>query len=239
MIWKSLFAVFLGFIVLTSCLDDPEPVALDATPDVFMQKIVENDQEKTALAFWVLGNKAIESVTVEGPADGNWTLEQNNNSDRVFSLFPEIEDYTSSAPETGDYTFTVTSTQTDEEPLTLTDELGEEILEVPVIDTIEFENGKLKATWETVDGAESYLVRLFDEEGEQLYGGPQIGENETEFEFGLSDQGWLNPDNRAQAGEPYRLEILAILYESGTSSSNKEYNVQFISIASEEVIWDN
>ncbi len=237
MIWKSFAALALGSVVLTSCLSDPEPEALDAVPDVFAQKIEEEGEVKYGLSLWVMGNKDLESATVEGPGDGTWTLEEGESSNRVFSLSPETADYTTTAPETGTYTFTVTSTQTDEESFTATDELEEEELEIAVIDTTEFENDKLKITWQTVEGADTYLIRLSTVSDELIYMGPQTDDDETEFSIGLSDEGWIDQDNKAVDGEPYQLELLAILYESGATSNNKDYNVQFISIASTEVLW--
>ena len=44
LILKSIGAFVMGSIVLTSCLDDPEPVKLDALSDVFVQKIVLDDE---------------------------------------------------------------------------------------------------------------------------------------------------------------------------------------------------
>jgi hypothetical protein len=236
LIIKSALALITGASIFISCLDDPEPAALDAMPDVFAQKMVKEGEEKISLNFWVQGNKELASVTVEGPEDGTWTLEKDENSNSVFKLLPESEDYTASFPETGTYTFTVTSTQANEDPLTVTDELGEEELEIPVINFIEYENDKLKTNWEPVTNADRYLIRLYDHTDNLIYVGPQLGSSETEYSFGLSEQGWLDPDNKPEEGETYPLELIAIRYESDVDF-NKEYNIQFLSITSTEVVW--
>ncbi|WP_147372079.1 hypothetical protein [Mariniphaga sediminis] len=236
MIWKFFTAFTLASVVLTSCVDDPEPAAVDAAPDVFVQKMVQDGEEKYALAFWVLGNKELESVTVEGPEDGSWTLDQSAENKRVFSLFPETENYKDTMPDTGDYVFTVTSTQTDEAPIDVKDELEDEELGMMVIDTTEFDNSKLNITWEKLNEADGYFVRLFDDSDDLIYMSAKVEDSKTEFSFGTSDQGWVDSSNKAQDGETYRLEVLGILYESG-ATANKDYNVQFISIASTEVVW--
>jgi hypothetical protein len=227
----------LGSVVLTSCIDDPEPVALDAAPDVFVQKVVQDSVEMYSLAFWVVGNKALDSVTVKGPNDTIWTLEKDPSDNRVFSLYPEEEDYTDSLPDTGDYTFRVKSTQTDEAALTLKDELEDDELAAVVIDSTKFKNSKLEIYWQEVDDTDGYYVRLYDDSDKLLYMSSRLDDDETDYAFGVSDTGWANSGDKAQEGETYRVEALAILYESGVTGSDRDYNVQFISIASTEIVW--
>jgi hypothetical protein len=237
MLWKSLSAFVLGSVALTSCLDDPEPAALDAAPDVFIQKIVEDGEGKYALAFWTLANKNLQSVTVKGPDDETFTLDENANK-TVFSLLPETEDYVDSLPADGNYEFTITSTQTGEAPLKITDKLEDDTLGTLVIDTVGFNNNKLKIEWESLDDADGYFVRLYDESDELIYASANIDDNKTDFSFGLTDQGWIDSANKAEDGENYRLELLSILYESTATTSNQDYNIQFVSIASATVVWE-
>jgi hypothetical protein len=237
LIWRSLAAFVVGSVVLTSCIEDPEPVALDAAPDVFVQKVVQDSVEMYGLAFWVVGNKALDSVTVEGPNDTIWTLEKNPSDNRVFSLYPEEEDYADSLPDAGGYTFRVKSTQTDEAVLTLKDELEDDELAAVVIDSTKFKNSKLEIFWQEVDDTDGYYIRLYDDSDKLIFMSPGLDDNETDYSFGVSDTGWADSGNKAQDGETYRVEVMAILYESGSTSSNKDYNVQFISIGSTEITW--
>ncbi|WP_372950135.1 hypothetical protein [Mariniphaga sp.] len=237
LIWKSLAAFVLGSVVLTSCLEDPEPVALDAVPDVFMQKIVQDGAEKYGLAFWVLGNKALDSVMVEGPDEETWALEEDPSGNRIFSLFPEEEDYTDSMPELGDYTFTVKSTQADEVAITIKDELEDEELDAVVIDSTKFNNLKLEIYWQEVENTDGYYIRLYDDSDDLIYMSARLDDDDTDYSFGVADTGWANTSNKAQDGENYRIEVMAILYESGSTSTDRDYNVQFISKASTEIVW--
>lgn len=237
MIWKSVGAFVFGALALTSCIEDPEPVALDAIPDVFVQKIVQDSTEKYGLAFWVFGNKGLDSVLVEGPDDETWTLKAEATGDRVFSLFPEDEDYTDSFPEDGDYTFTVKSTQADEAAITVKDKLEDDELDAVVIDSTKFDNLKLKLFWQEVQGTDAYYVRLYNDDDDLIFMSPKLDDDETDYSFGTTDTGWANSSNKAEDGETYRVEIMAILYESGSNSSNRDYNIQFISLASVEVVW--
>jgi hypothetical protein len=236
MIWKSLSAIVLISALLTSCMDDPEPIALDAVADVFLQRITEDGEAKYALAFLVIANKNLDSVTVEGPDEVTRVLKKDNTSSQVFSIFPKTNEYTGSLPEIGDYEFTISGTQADEAPITVKDALKNEMLGELVIDSVRFFNNRQEITWETLADAEGYVVRLFDESDDMIYASTIIDENENEYVFGVSTQGWVSSTVRAEEGQTYRLELLAILYESG-STTNKDYNVQFISIASTEIVW--
>ena len=235
-IFRSLFAFLMVSVFLNSCIDDPEPVALDVLPDVFIQKISDNGTEKYGLAFWVFGNKDLEAVTVDGPEGDNWTLEQDPSNTRIFNLYPETAEFTEVIPAAGEYEFTVTSTQVDEEPLSASDELDADELGILLIEGTEYINSQLKTTWQAVDDADNYLVRLYNDSGDILFVGPQLADNKTDFTFGNASDGWLNSAQLAETGEAYNVAVLAILYESGVTSG-KEYNIQCISIATEDIIW--
>ena len=233
---KIVLTALLGTFIFTSCLNDPEPEPLDAMTDVFTQKTEVEGEEQYAAAFWVLGNKELESVTVEGPSGTSWTLEQDPVDNRVFKFFPATGEYSGTTPETGTYTFTVTSTQTDEAPITVSDQLEEEELAIAVIDSTHYENEQFETFWESVDGAETYLVRLYDSSDQLIFVSEQLGDDKTSLAFGTADEGWVDPGNKAQTGESYLMEVLAIRYEA-EASMYKDYNVQYISIAKKQIVW--
>lgn len=230
-------AIALIAVVFNSCIDDPEPAPLDVVVDTFVQKTVADGEEKYSLAFWAFGNKSIESVTVEGPDDESWQLEKDPSSAMVYSLFPDTEDYTDSIPATGDYTFTVTSTQDDEAPVTVVDKLEIAQLDTIAIDSTLYQNSKLKVTWDAVDDADNYVVRLYDDADNLVFVSPSIAANKTDYSFGNNDSGWASATDRATTGEDYRIELLALLYESTSTSTNKNFNIQFISFASKDIVW--
>jgi hypothetical protein len=237
LILKFAAAILTGAVIFTSCIDDPEPPALTVLPDVFVQKQVQNGVEKYGIVFWILGNKEMQTVTVEGPGNANWTLEGDNSTSRVFSLFPEEGDYGMVKPAQGDYKFTVKSKQTGEEAITVVDKLENAELDAIVIDTTQFVNGKLKIIWESVDDADTYLVRMYNQSNKLVFMGPKVAKTATNYSFGMADQGWT-PGMTAESGKTYRVEVLALLYESTSSTTDREYNVQFISLASKNVVWD-
>lgn len=238
LILKSLTAIFISSVLLTSCLGDPEPVVLDAAADVFIQKIVENDSELYGLGFVVYGNKGLESVTVKNPDDKSWTLKKESSAEHIFYLFPGEEDYSETMPETGDYEFTVKSTQEDEAALVIKDKLETKTLDALVIDSVKIENSRLELYWQSVKDADEYVVRLYDSSENLIYLSPELDKNAKDYKFGTSDQGWLSSE-RFKDDETYRAEVRAVLYQDGANIYNKAYSVQFISIGKEEIVWND
>jgi len=232
----NIMALVLIAGLFNSCLEDPEPAALEASADVFGQKIVEAGVEKVAPVFWVMGNKELGSVTVAGPGDETWDLEKDSFSERVFNHSPGEGDYAALLDGAGTYTFTVSSTQAEEAPVTVTDELEEEELGAMSVSAANFVNNRLEVEWEKLDGAEGYLIRLYDDNDQLVFVSPQVAGTFTQLSFGPSDTGWVTTSINPQVGEYFRMELVAILYESGVTV-NKEYNIQYISIASEDIIW--
>ncbi len=237
---KLILSAVVALLVVTfnACIEDPEPAPLDVAADAFVQKTILNGEEMYAPAFWTLANKPLESVTVEAPDDETWQLEKDPGSSLVFSHFPETAQYTDSLPPSGDYVFTVASTQEGEAPITVVDKLEDSELGAVSIDSAQFVNAKLKITWAAVEDVDDYLVRLYDESNNLLFVSPSLANNKTEFTFGINDSGWADANDRAETGENYKVELLALLYESTSTTSNKNYNIQFISFDSKDIVWD-
>lgn len=238
LILKSLTVIFISSVLLTSCLGDPEPVVLDAAADAFIQKIVKNDTELYGLGFVVYGNKGLESVTVKSPDEKSWSLKKESSADHIFYLFPDEEDYSETMPETGDYEFTVKSTQEDEAALVIKDKLETKTLNAMVIDSVKIENSRLELYWQLVKDADEYVVRLYDSSENIIYISSEINKDVKSYKFGASDQGWLSSD-RFKDGQTYRAEVRAVLYQDGANIYNKAYSVQFISIGREEIVWND
>lgn len=229
--------IALSAVAFTSCIDDPEPAALDGLTDVYVKKSLIDGEEKYGLYFWSYGNKALDTVTVEGPNDEIYNLSSEQSSKIVFTLSPDSADYTDVMPATGNYVFSIKSSQDGEESITVADKLEDAELDLIAIDSTAFVSSKLKTYWTKVDDVDAYMVRLYDDSNELIYVSPQMASSKTDFSFGTSDTGWADSNSKAEEGETYRLEVMALLFESTSSQGNYEYNLQFISTASTEIVW--
>lgn len=229
--------VVLIAVTFNACIEDPEPAPLDVIADVFVQKTVQNGEVKYAPAFWSFANKPLESATVEGPDEETWQLNKEPNNSLVFSLFPETTQYSDSVPASGDYKFTVASTQQDEAPVTVVDKLENIELDTVSIDSTQFTDSRLKITWASVEDADHYMVRLYDDSDNLIYVSSSLTHDKTSYSFGNNDTGWANSTDRAITGENYRVELMALLYESTSNITNQGYNIQFISLTSKDIVW--
>src|SRR5690606_22584297 len=186
----------------TSCIDDPEPAPLNAISDAYIQMKVEEGVEKYALGLWVLANKNLDSVVVEGPEDATWELSAENNNDlRVFRLKIEDEDYTDTIPADGDYDFRVTSTQDGETPVNIKDKLTDKVLGEVKIDSTRFTNSGMDVFWTVVTNTDNYVIRMFDEDDKMIYQGPyQLG-NKNKFTVEKTGNYWATGRSEEHTSE--------------------------------------
>lgn len=237
---RSIMPVVLASLcvggVFVSCNDDELP-QLAANVDALVVKTKIGEEVKYAPAFYIYGNKDMKSVSVVAPGDGtlSYTLSSAVNSKTVFMKWPADADFTATAPAEGDYEFTATSTEEGEAPLKIKDKVGPESLDVPTITSSEFASNKLKVKWESITGVNGFVVQLISE-GSILFSSPMLQSTTTEFAFGLTDQGWLDVNKRAEEGKTYSLQLKAIRYETGVTYE-KEYNIQCLAYIGKQVTW--
>ena len=230
----------LGLATFTSCSDDDNDPELlrEAQTDAFVQKRVIDDEEKTAVSFFVWANCDLKSVTVTAPGEEGktYTLKADANNSQVFRFMPSAEDFSAEAIVTGDYSFKLTGATSSADTLNQNDALTDADLAKVEIASTEFESSKLKTTWETVADNEGYVLTLFDSEDNILFI-KEIDSEATEFSFGTSDEGWLS-ETKAVSEEEYKVELGAILYEADSNDGNKDYNIQHISYATKTITWE-
>lgn len=228
-----------GVLFFTACDDDDDPIVLDGYADVFVQKTKVGDVEKYAPVFYVGANKNLTSVTVTAPGEEakQYELEKYWNSENNFRYLPVEADFSDVMLAAGEYTFELVSTDEADVPLILKDNIEEGELGALEGVVSVFEDGQMKTAWTALEGAESYLVKLYDADGELVFFSQPIKDDATEYAFSVSSQGWLNSGSVAQDGETYTLELTAFMYEEGVMDSQKVYNVQFASVDKQEVVW--
>lgn len=238
--FKKLFAGIMCLSVsvfsLVSCINDPAQEPLDAIVDVRIQDMQTDAGVRYGIVIYATSNYELKSAKVTGPGTNGEVYELTATADkRQFVFESESGDYTVALPPKGDYSFEITSTS--DEKLTGKDVLGDEKLSSIVIKTSTMDNQMLKTTWDKVQGADYYVVRLFSEDKENLlFQSTFLTAEKVEYAFGSSTQRWADGKSPV-ANTNYVVELLAIKFETGEYYDIVNH-IQFITLDSETIMWE-
>ncbi|MGC9354741.1 MAG: hypothetical protein ACP5D9_12935, partial [Mariniphaga sp.] len=164
---KSVFLLFILSFMLSSCNDDTNDNTFEVFADAYIVKKLMGDEVKTAAAFYAYANSGIASVTITPPIDGGELFELSRSPDSSSTFFkePDASEFKTKLPTTGTYQFDVKSTRG--ENILREDLLETPGLEIPVIDSTSYqpESFSLKVNWQSVQGADGYVIKLLSPEG--------------------------------------------------------------------------
>ncbi len=223
-------------IIFTACNDDSDP-EFEIAGDVYVVKKKMNAEVQYAPLYVVysINGVGMSSATVTPPSGETISLAGSTGS-VTYAKEPEDEDFTTEAPEEGNYLFKAVSTK--EEELQLNDELELDNLAIPEFDTLYFDNSNtLKAKWFKVSGADGYYLRIRNSDGKLIYNGAWLNDDTKEFTIteGSSTSGsW---GETPTDGDTYTVQLNAFTFEPNVTQSNYGYNLQEISIGEKEVTW--
>lgn len=226
----------MGVFSLVSCNDDDDP-ALSGAADVYIvdQKIGD-DAVKYAITVQAESNYEIKSATVTAPGTNGKTYDLTATSyKKIFTFIPAETDYGTELPPKGDYSIEITSKNG--EKITVKDALGDEKLDHVAIKTAAMDNSKLKTTWDKVELADAYEVRLYTEDKkEMIFRSSRLASSKVEYEFGSTSKDWV-PGKTPVKNTNYVVELVALRFETGVTV-NKLSNIQFISFDSKTIKWE-
>jgi hypothetical protein len=234
-VFAALLCFTLGAVTLVSCNDD-DPAPFDAVVDVYIKDLKTDGGTKYGIEIYALGNYEIKSAKVVAPGTGGKTYELTQSSDKHQFIFrTPVNDYTNDLPVKGNYSFEITSVN--DEKITGIDIVGEEKLTPISIKTATMNNHMLKVTWDKIQNAEAYAVRLYSADKTKImFSGTLLNSNATEFEFGTSTPSWASGEQPA-ANTNYVVELQAVRFETGVTV-NKVDNIQFVSSDSKTIKWE-
>lgn len=192
-IFSIIFIICLFFFYSCDETDDENTVEI-VFPDSYIRSIKIEGIANYGLAFYLESNTTLNSVVVTDPNDTTikyeltkFWIENNENKDVQMRLLPEIEDYSSNLPTSGDYEFSTIFNSNN--TLSKNDKILTSAIEVVNIDTFNF-NPRLKSiyvNWNSVSNADMYVVKL----SETLDGYPY-------FISEFLEQGPVNIHNRSR-----------------------------------------
>ena len=223
-------------LILFSCLKEEEQV-LQVTTDAYMVKKLVGGQPAYGLAFYAYANKILKSGTVARTGGVGDTINLIAYPLSVYTLFKEPAETTLSEnmPLDGEYIFNITaeSGETNES----SDELNLNDIDIPdILSTEVSTNGdRLDMKWTKVSGADGYVVKLADEDGEYIYSSNTKAPNDTTLKISPLTGVWVEP---FEVGNTYTIEVNAFAYEDDSNNQNAVFNVEEISIGSKSIVWE-
>jgi hypothetical protein len=233
--FRSSWLVLVLLFAVVACNDKDD--SFSANGDVvFLKKKIDN-QVVTAAAYYLYANQGVDSVTVTLPGNsGVVELKQYETSSYSFWNEPKAEDFMAGFPTIGEYKFNVTSQKG--ESFETTDEQDFYNLSFAEIDSMNFNQVNLwfYVRWNDVQGADSYVARLFKLSGEMIFNGYTI--NADEPEYYISTYHVTGKWEEAPVyGQRYMLKISSIKYDDDATDDNNVFNVQEVSETVQEIIW--
>jgi len=230
----KIISVFFIIIALNSCFEDEYSSSdFDFIGDVYFKKRMIDDTTQYALSYYVYGSEEMSSAFVTTPENDEIELAAYDGSGYTFYDEPSTVEYSTEAPATGDYTFTVTYNGTE---LSGTDVLEFYDLEIP--DTIYFEYNSISQSidleWNTVYGADGYIIQMKYTTGEMVYSSDWIDDETNYASIDIDTGTWYESP---ASGTTYIVEILAIRFETSTYYTSDAYNINEMAIKEIETTW--
>jgi hypothetical protein len=233
---RKLFPVLILIFLFTSCNNDADNNNFEVFADAYMVKKLMDDEVKTAAAFYAYGNADIASVTVTPPIDGGEPFELSRSPESSYTFFkdPVVAEFRTELPPTGTYQFDAKSTRG--ENILREDLLKTPGLDIPVIDSTRYhpESLSLQVNWQSVQGADGYVLKLLNAEGLTVFISYAIVPTAEELVINSTSGNW---ETQASPGDNLTLQVQAFVYESDATNEINIYNIGEIAIGEQEIIW--
>ncbi len=240
--WKKFLVNVLPVIMilgLASCFNDDDNDTFSVQADVYyINKLVDTQwvHGTTYYVYNIYGSQAISSAKVTTPASETINLEQAVAYYNVFVNSPDDEDYSTAAPEEGNFLFEVTSSKG--EVLNVSDAQEFVNLEGAAIDSIKFDNSNsgMKIFWNEIDDADGYHINMYDSSDNLIFESYSIAPDYTELLVspGVSTGSW---NTSPKEGQEYTVLLQTFVYDDDADKTNYPYSIKEISIRDTTVTW--
>ncbi|TKG97056.1 hypothetical protein EYV94_01115 [Puteibacter caeruleilacunae] len=241
---KKILGVFIALspLMFVACVDDEDdiPETLEANVDSYVQTKVIDGEVRYAVSHYVIANQTLSSAVVTTPGYATETIDLSPDTDlsatSVFAYEPTTEEYSTEAINSGSYYYDLVSTYEEVESVTISDILEENKLSEIVIDATTFDSYELNIQWTGTENAQEYYIRLYEANGALVYVSPALTSGTEDFTFSSESDGWAS-GYYPSIGAEYQIEVVGVLYETGSTDDNKAYNIQALTMVSSGVTW--
>ncbi len=234
MSFKTVLLSLFVVAILASCNDEKNESAFEVSSDVYIIKKKIDGSEMYGVACYAYSNKVLESAIVTPPGGSEIELSPVNESVNTRAKEPQESDFSPSLPDGGSYLFEVTSAGG--ETIQNSDDLELDDINVPVIDSLKFNGGDLSfyVGWQSVSGAEAYVVKLLDNSDELMFVGLTLDSEVTDYNVRQETGTWLK---QAYAGDTVAVQVAAFTFDSDATNLNFAYNLKEMAVGETKVIW--
>lgn len=221
--------VFAGFVSCES--DDAEPFTVKG--DAYLITRLENDDLIFAMAYYAYGSQAMSMAKVTSPESEEIMLQAISDVQNIYAVEPTLSDFSSDIGIEGDYTFEVSNEGIAHQVI---DEVNFDIVDIPVIDTTYYNTFSqvLSVEWEPDGSFNQYMVKMTELDGELVFASRLLGGSVMKYEIDENLGSWFK---YVESGKEYLVELHGILYEPDATNDDFLYNVQEISIGTQEAVW--
>ncbi len=229
----KLLMVFLIVAGMASCNDDDDKAPFTVIGETVTLKKMVDDTARYAVAYYAYGNYAMTSASVKFPSGDSIALSAMEGYKQTFYKDPASADYSKDTPEEGTFTFAVVNEGIKH---TATDKLEVKDFDIPTITelTANTGNSSISVKWDKVTNADGYVIRLKDDEDKVIFSA--FAPN-TSVNFVISSSTGLK--ETLVSGETYTVDFQALLYEDTATEADRAWNVEMISMTSEDVVYAN
>ena len=231
----SLGLVFIfGCSLFYSCNDDSNTTEFSAIADVFVQKKLVDGVVNYAPYYYLYGNSAMTSAQATTPASETVELESFGILSYTFINEPGASDFSTSTIPIGQYTFT--AVHGEDETYNVTDLFTGGDLDLPLIDSVGYNesNTHLYVSWEPVDEADAYNIKLFDLDGNLVFNSATLADDAYEFFLNENTTGW---EATPYTDDHFILQVNAFSFDSNSTDQTWIYNLECNSVAETEIVW--
>jgi len=234
-IFENAVLILLTVFAAVSCNDYEEE--LEVLTDVYVINKKFGNEVRSANAYYAYASESMLKVTVSmtGIA-GVVELESYSGATFTMAKEPKDADYKTEAPLDGSYVFNIQGYNG--EMLQVPDILSYEGIDIPEFTKTKFSGTPLilELEWNDVDGADGYVVKMFDTGGKLIFNGYSVGTDVNKYTITSSSNSgfWSSP---AVEGQSYLLQLSAFSYDADANASNAVYNISEISIGEIQIMW--
>lgn len=228
-----LFTVF----IMVSCFSKDTQTELEVYTDAYMIKKMEGSQPVYGVIFYAYGNQMMKTGTVTEVGIPGTTINLALSPNSIFTLWkaPTGNDFKPYPPAESEYIFKVTA----ESGLSneSNDYLKIKNIGIPVITKTAFSDNKklIDVAWTSVTGADGYLVKVAEENGNIIYSSDGMLPSVTGYTINLLTGNW---SKFVETGKNYSIEVHAFAYEADAEEFYQIYNVEEISIGAKSVLYE-